>query len=122
MAIHTEYSARVNSAYPPATRHRPRWLARARNTLLLGTVQVNEVMTAESAEQGGPVIDSHTYSGLREMTTRYPGLPVEERFHDRAGAAGGAAVVLLQGLPGVAGRVAEQARHGGQLAVLGRQR
>src|SRR5579862_2319696 len=69
MAIHTEYSARVNSAYPPATRHRPRWLARARNTLLLGTVQVNEVMTAESAEQGGPVIDSHTYSGLREMTT-----------------------------------------------------
>src|SRR5579859_1285460 len=49
-------------------------------------------------------------------------LAVEDRFHDRAGAAGGAAVVLLEGLGGVAGRVAEQAGDRGQLAVLGRQR
>src|SRR5579859_5390345 len=35
MAIHTEYSVRMNSAYPPATRRRPRLPASARNTPVL---------------------------------------------------------------------------------------
>src|SRR6478735_3933879 len=48
-------------------------------------------------------------------------LAVEEALHCGASVAGGAAVVLLQGLGGVARRVAEQAGHRGQLAVLGRQ-